>query len=124
MGTAPTKSRATGRLARHAHEVRVPESMKVLISEDGSRAHHGRIVACDVAALAQSGSFASYDRAEQAAQRVREGAALFNRRGRELGDVDLAARRDRPRDDVNAERRLDAGGSFTREAVARWPDHR
>ena len=107
MGTAPTKSRATRRLARPTHDVRVPESMELLISEDDSGASHWRIVACDDATLTQSGSFASYDR-----------------RGFELGAVDLATRRDRPRDDLNAERWLDGGASFTREAVARWPDHR
>jgi uncharacterized protein YegP (UPF0339 family) len=126
MGTAPKKSRAAGRLARPARDVRVPESMEFLIFEDNGGAYHWRIVAGDGATLAQSGSFASYDRAEQAARRVRDGAASarLNRRGREPGAVDLAARRGRPRDDLDAERWLDEGGSFSREAVARWPDHR
>ena len=126
MGTAPTKSRAAGRLARPAPDVHAPEPMEFLIFEDNGGAYHWRIVAGDGATLAQSGSFASYDDAEQAAQRVRDGAASarFNRRGRELGAVDLATRRDRPRDDLDAERWLDEGGSFTRKAVARWPDRR
>jgi hypothetical protein len=51
-------------------------------------------------------------------------SARFDRRAGEVSPVDLAARRDRPRDDLNAERWLDEGGSFTREAVARWPNHR
>ena len=122
MGTAPTKSRPTRRLARPTHDVRVPESMEFLISEDDSGAYHSRIVACDDATLTQSGCFASYDRAEQAAQGVRDGAARCTRRGFELGAV--ATRRDRPRDDLNAEHWLDGGASFTREAVTRWPDHR
>jgi uncharacterized protein YegP (UPF0339 family) len=126
MGTAPKKSCAAGELARPARDRRVPPSMEFVIFEDNGGAYHWRIVAGDGAILAQSGSFASYDDAEQAAQRVRDGAASarFNRRGRELGAVDLATRRDRPRDDLDAERWLDEGGSFTREAVARWPDHR
>lgn len=88
MGTAPKTSRAVGRLAHPARDVRVSDSMAFL--------------------------------------RVRGGAASarFNRRGRELGAVDLAIRRDRPREDVNAERWLDEGDGFIREAVARWPDHR
>lgn len=126
MGTAPKKSRAAGQLARPARDVRVPESMEFLIFEDNGGAYHWRIVAGDGATLAQSESLASYDAAEQAARRVRDGAASarFSRRGCELGAVDLATRRDRPRDDLNAERWLDEGGSFTREAVARWPDRR
>jgi uncharacterized protein YegP (UPF0339 family) len=126
MGTAPKKSRAAGQLARPARDVRVPESMEFLIFEDNGGAYHWRIVAGDGATLAQSGSLASYDAAEQAARRVRDGAASprFNRRGCQLGAVDLATRRHRPRDDLNAERWVDEGGSFTREGVARCPDHR
>ena len=126
MGTAPKKSRAAGPLARPARDVRVPESMEFLIFEDNGGAYHWRIVAGDGTTLAQSGSFASYQDAEQAAQRVRDGAASarFNHRGRELDAVDLATRRGRPRDELNAERWVDEGASFTREAVARWPDRR
>lgn len=126
MGTAPKKSRAARRLARPARDVRVPESMEFHIFEDNGGAYYWWIVAGDGAILAQSGSFASCADAERAAQRVRDGAASarFNRRAGEVSPVDLAARRDRPRDDLDAERWLDEGGSFTREAVARWPDHR
>jgi uncharacterized protein YegP (UPF0339 family) len=126
MGSAPKKSRAAGQFARPARDVRVPESMEFLIFEDNGGAYHWRIVAGDGATLAQSESFAAYDDAAQAAQRVRDAAASarFNRRGCELGVVDLATRRDRPRADLNAERWLDEGGSSAREAVARWPDHR
>jgi uncharacterized protein YegP (UPF0339 family) len=126
MSAAPKKSRAAGELARPASDVRVPESMELLIFEDNGGAYHWRIVAGDGATLAQSESLASCDAAEQAARRVRHGAASarFNRRGRELGAVDLATCRDRPRDDLKAERWVDEGGSFTREAVARWLDRR
>jgi len=126
MGTAPKKSRVAGKLARPAHGMRVSESMRFPIFEDNSYAYHWRIVAGHGATLAQSESLASYDAARQPAQRVRDGAASarFNRRGCELGAVDLATRRDRPRDDQNAERWLGECGSFAREAVARWPDRR
>lgn len=125
VATATRKSRAAGQLARRARKG-VPESIRFVIFEDNGGGYHWRLVAGDGATLAQSGSFVSYDDAEQAAQRVRSGAASarFSRRGRELGAIDLAARRDRPRDDLDAERWLDDGGGFTREAVARWPDHR
>jgi len=126
MSAAPKKSRAAGQLARPAHDVRVPESMEFLIFEDNGGAYHWRIVAGDGATLAQSESLASCDAAEPAARRVRDGAASarFNRRGGELGAVDLATCRGRPRDDLKAERWVDEGGSFTREAVARWLDRR
>jgi uncharacterized protein YegP (UPF0339 family) len=126
MGTAPKKSRAAGRLAGHARDVHVPESMEFLVFADNGGTYHWRIIAGDGAILAQSGSFASYDHAEQAAYRVRDGAASarFDRRTGEVIPVDLAARRDRSRNHLNAERWLDEGGRFTREAVARWPDHR
>ena len=123
MGTAPKKSRAARQLASPARDVRVPEPMEFVIFEDNGGAYHWRIVAGDGATLAQSASFASYDSAEQAARRVRDGAASarFDRRPGELGPVGLAARRDRPSDALDAERWLDEGGSFSSEAVARWP---
>jgi len=126
MGTAPKKSRAASRLAGHARDVRVPGSMEFLISGDNGGAYQWTIVACEGATLEQSGSFASYEDAEQAAQRVRDGAASARpiRRGREMGAGDRAARRDRPGAELGAERWLDEGGTFTREAVARWPNHR
>ena len=126
MATATKKSRAAGQLARRARNARVPESMEFVVFEDNGGAYHWKIDASDGATLAQSGSFASYDQAEQAARRVRDGAALarFDRRASELPPVDLAARRDRPSDELDAERWLDEGGSFSSEAVARWPARR
>ena len=122
MATATKKSRAAGQLARRARRVRVAESMEFVIFADNGGAYRWRIVAGDGATLAQSGSFASSDRAEQAARRVRDGAA--SARFGEVGMVDLAARRNRPSDGLDAERWLDEGGSFSSEAVARWPAQR
>ena len=126
MGTAPKKSRAAAPRARPAPDARVAESIEFLIFEDNGGAYRWRILAGDGATLAQSGSFASYDRAEQAARRVRDAAASarLNHRGRELGAVDLATRRGRPRDDLNPERWVNEANSYTREAVTRWPNHR
>ncbi len=125
MATA-TKNPAAGQLARGTRTVGVPAPLQFVIFEDNGGAYRWRILAGDGATLAQSGSFASYDCAEHAAQRVRDGAASarLDRRAREVGPVDLAARRNRPNDDLDAERWLDEGGSFSSEAVARWPAQR
>jgi uncharacterized protein YegP (UPF0339 family) len=126
MATAPKKSRAAAQLARRGRGARVPEPMEFAVFEDNGGAYRWRIVVGDGTTLAQSESFASLDRAEHAAQLVREGAASasFDRRAGEVGPVDLAARRDRPSDELDAERWLDEGGSFSSEAVARWPTPR
>ena len=122
MATATKKSRAAGRLPRRAPEVRAA-SMEFLIYEDNGGDHHWTIVTGDGATLARSGGFASYDDATRAAQHVHDGAAsaLFERPGDGAPPVDLIARRDAARDDSDAERWLDEGGSFSSEAVAKWP---
>jgi hypothetical protein len=76
-------------------------------------------VAGDGPILARSESFTSCDDVERAARRVRDGAASarFDRRAGEFTPVDLGARRDGPNDDLDAERWLDEGGSFSSEAV-------
>jgi uncharacterized protein YegP (UPF0339 family) len=126
MVTATKKPRAVGQLARRARNVRVPASMEFLVSEDNGGAYHWTIVAGDGATLVRSGSFASYDHAEQAARRVRDGAAgaRFDGLASEARPVDLIARRHALSDDSDAERWLDEGGSFSSEAVARWPAQR
>jgi uncharacterized protein YegP (UPF0339 family) len=126
MATATKKSRAAGQLARRAHDVRESALMEFLIFKDNGGAYHWTIVAGDGATLARSGSFASYDGAEQAAHRVRDGAAAarFDARAGQARPVDLIARGHASSDDVDAERWLDEGGSFSSEAVARWPAQR
>ncbi len=100
--------------------------MEFLIFQDNGGAYHWTIVAGDGESLGQSGSFASYEDAEQAAQHVRDAAASarFERRASEATPVDLIARRDATSDDADAERWLDEGGSFSSEAVTRWPAQR
>ena len=80
-------------------------------------------MASDGAALVRSRGFASYDDAEQAAERVRDAvaSARLQRRGTGALPVDLIARRDPGSDDDDAERWLDEGGSFNSEAVVEWP---
>jgi uncharacterized protein YegP (UPF0339 family) len=126
MATATKKSRATGQLARRARDVSQPASMEFVVFQDNGGAYHWTIVAGDGATLARSGSFASYDHAEQAAHRVRDGAAAarFDALASEARPLDLIARRHASSDDSAAERWLDEGGSFSSEAVAGWPAQR
>jgi len=73
-------------------------------------------------------SFATYEEAKQAARIVHAGAASasFEPLGGDAPPVDLAACRETAvvRDDLDAERWLDDGGSFGSEAVTRWPARR
>jgi hypothetical protein len=70
-------------------------------------------------------SFASYEEAKQAARIVHHDAsqASFVDRSAGIPPADLAARLDTRvvRDEPDAERWLDEGGSFNSEAVTRWP---
>jgi uncharacterized protein YegP (UPF0339 family) len=97
--------------------------MEFLVFEDNGGAYHWTILAGDGTSLGQSGNFASYDDAEQAAQAICDGAASarFQRRESGTDPVDLTARRAAPDDNSDAERWLDEGGSFSSQAVANWP---
>ena len=125
MATAAKKSRAAGRVPRRARQVRAPESMEFLVFEDNGGHYYWTIVAGDGATLVRSASFASYEDAERAAKYVRDGAASARCEPRAEGatPVDLTARRNAIADDSDAERWLDEGGSFSSEAVSRWPSH-
>jgi uncharacterized protein YegP (UPF0339 family) len=92
--------------------------MEFLIFEDNGGAYQWKIVDAAGATLARSGSFACYDDAEQAAERVRGAAAsaLFQHRATVALPVDLIARRDAGSDHADAERWLDERGSFSSEA--------
>jgi uncharacterized protein YegP (UPF0339 family) len=123
MATAIKKSRPAGRLARRTPEVRVQESMEFLIFEDNGGDYHWTIVAGDGATLARSGSFASCHEAEQGAQHVRDGAASaqLERPAVSARSGDLTVQRNATGYDSDAERWLDEGGSFSSEAVKKWP---
>ena len=109
MATASKKSRASKQLARPPAQVHGPAPMEFLIFEDNSGSYHWKILAGDGSTLGQSGDFASYDAAEQAAQQICSGAASARVQCREsgTGSVDLAARRAASNDDSDAERWLD-----------------
>lgn len=126
MGTAPKKSRAASQLARRAAHATVPASTEFSIFEDNGGSYHWSLRAGDGAILAQSQGFASYADAKQAAQRVRGGlvSARFESSAGEAVPIDLAARRGASSDDSDAARWLDEGGSFSSEAVTKWPEPR
>jgi uncharacterized protein YegP (UPF0339 family) len=123
VATAIKQSRASRKLARPPAQKNGPARMEFLILEDNRGSYHWTIIASDGSTLGQSGDFASYDEAEQAAQQVCNGAASarFERRGSGTGSVDLAERRAASNDNSDAERWLDEGGSFSSEAVAQCP---
>lgn len=120
MATATKKSPAPRRVARRTAGEQPASSMAFLIFEDNGGSYHWKIVAGDGATLGQSGDFASYHDAEQAAQQVRDGAAAarFDRRGSTPGPIDPAVRRDAPDNDTDAERWLGEGGSSSGEGLA------
>jgi uncharacterized protein YegP (UPF0339 family) len=102
--------------------------MEFRVYEDNSGDYHWRILDGSGESLAQSGSFASYDDAEHAARNVRDGAGSARLGHCAAGDrvVDIVARRGSTaaRYDLDAERWLDEGGSFSSEAVAKWSAER
>lgn len=108
-----------------ANAVPEPASMKFLVFEDNGGGYHWTIVAGTGERLVRSESFASYEDAKHAARVVHAGAASasFEHLAGDTPPVDLGARREKrmAREDLDAERWLDEGGSFSSEAVTRWP---
>jgi uncharacterized protein YegP (UPF0339 family) len=124
MATATKNGRPARRAARRAEVVPGSAALQFLVLEDNGGRYHWTIVDSTGESLGQSGNFASYDEAEHAACVVRDnaGSAQLERRAPDDLPIDLAARRDAgSSDDSAAERWLDEGGSFSSEAVTRWP---
>jgi uncharacterized protein YegP (UPF0339 family) len=121
-----TQAVAAKRKARAAaNALSKPASMKFLVSQDNGGAYHWTILAGSGETLVRSASFATYEDATQAARIVHAGAASasFEHLGGDAPPVDLAAVRQTGvvLHDLDAERWLDEGGSFSSEAVTRWP---
>jgi uncharacterized protein YegP (UPF0339 family) len=97
--------------------------MKFVVFEDNAGDYHWTIVAASGETLVQSAGFASHQEAEQAARIVHGGAASASLES--LADdtppVELVARGTARvlRDDLDAERWLDEGGSFSGRTVKR-----
>ena len=101
-----------------------PELMRFVVFEDNGGGYQWTIVASSGETLAQSASFASYEDAKAAAHAVHAavGSTSFEECPSDTPPADLATHRDkrRVRDDLDADRWLDEGGSFSSEAVAKW----
>ncbi len=97
--------------------------MKFLVFEDNAGGYHWTIVAQSGETLVQSSSFASYEQAKQAGRVVHGGAAsaAFEPLAGDTPSAELVAGNTTrtARDDLDAERWLDEGGSFGSEAVTR-----
>jgi uncharacterized protein YegP (UPF0339 family) len=128
MATATKKPRATRHVPRQAAVESESAAITFLVSEDNGGRHRWTLLGPDGVSLAHSTRYATHEEAEHAALVVRDGAAAAQFDGVEGPDVrvDLLARRDAAleRDDSDAQRWLDEGGSFDSEAVTRWaPEH-
>ena len=127
MGTAPKESRVA-QLACRTADANVPASMQFLIFEENGGAFHWAIVAAGGDHRVQSATFVSHEEAKQAARVVRSGSvsAPFENREADPAPLELAPRRETATvtDDLDAERWLDEGGSFSSEAVTRCPARR
>jgi uncharacterized protein YegP (UPF0339 family) len=101
--------------------------MTFRVFEDNGGRYHWTIAAAGGERLVESASFTSYEDAKQAARVVHAGASsasfefLVEATGA-TAPVELVARHQSGvvRDDLDAERWLDEGGSFSSEAVTRW----
>ncbi|TMK99076.1 MAG: hypothetical protein E6G34_06135 [Actinobacteria bacterium] len=122
MATTTQKLEAARPVVRDARVVSESMSLEFLVFEDNDGGYHWAIVGGSGESLAQSGSFGSYEEAAHAGRYARDGAewARFECRAAEDRVVDVRARRAAARDDLDAERWLDEGGSFSSEAVTAW----
>jgi uncharacterized protein YegP (UPF0339 family) len=124
MATATKKARSTGQVPRVGGRVSGSASMKLLVFQDNGGHYRWMIVGASGEQLAQSPSFASYEDARDAAGRVRDGAGSARLESHEAAalPVDLSTRRGAAaRDDLDAERWLDEGGSYSAAVAAELP---
>jgi hypothetical protein len=111
-----------------ARGVSAPASMRFLGFEDNGGVFHWAIVGASGDRRVQAATFVSYEEAKQSAGVVRSGAipAPSENRADDAAPLQLAARRQTATvtDDLDAERWLDEGGSFSSEAATRRPARR
>ncbi len=121
MATATKNSRANWQVARRAAAGSESVAITFLVLEDNGGSYRWTISGSDGERLAHSGRYATRDDAAHAARVVRDGAgsARFEAGAAPHRPVDLAARRSATdaREDSDAERWLDEGGSFSGETV-------
>lgn len=128
MATATKQIRAARHVAHRALAISEVATLTFLVLEDNGGGYYWTILGGDGESLAHSARHATRDDAAHAARVVRDGArsarfepGVADRRIDRR--IDLMARRDAAvaRDDSDAERWLDEGGSFSSEAVTEWP---
>jgi uncharacterized protein YegP (UPF0339 family) len=128
MATATKQSRANRQVPRRAGGPSESAVLKFLVFEDNGGDYCWTILGSDGESVAHSRPYATRDDAARAALVVCDGAgsARFEAGAAADRPVDLMARRDAAlaRDDSDAERWLDEGGSFCSEAVTQWPAER
>ena len=113
--TALRAARAADSTRSHA------ASMTFMVFEDNGGGYHWTIIV-NGETLVRSASFASYEKAEQAARVVHGGAssASFEERAAGIPPIAIGASRDRP----PAQDRLNESRSFGSRAVTKWPASR
>ena len=125
MATATKQIRAARHVAHRALAISEVATLTFLVLEDNGGGYYWTILGGDGESLAHSARHATRDDAAHAARVVRDGArsARFEP-GVADRPIDFMARRDAAvaRDDSDAERWLDEGGSFSSEAVSRLQD--
>lgn len=120
---APHAVAGNGTARAAARALREPAAMKFVVFEDNAGGFHWTLDTASGETLVQSASFASYEQAQQAARIVRGGAATASLEplAGDVPPVELVAGRTMgtARDDLDAERWLDEGGSFSSKAMRR-----
>jgi len=123
MATATKQARVYRRATRGALVASETVTMQFRIFESNGGDYHWTLVDRNGGNLARSPSLASHQDAEDAARVVLAGAgsARLERRVSTDSPLDTVAHRDEAaaRDDTDAERWLDEGGSFSRKAARR-----
>lgn len=122
MATATQKSRATRQAQRRAALVAESAALTFLVFEDNGGSYHWTLLGTDGESLARSRPYATHEEAAHAALVARDSSGTARlETGRAHLPTDLVARRSRAvaRDDSDAERWLDEGGSFSSESVNR-----
>ncbi len=123
--STPLTHAVSGQTKRRAGARAVsPLASKFLSFEENGGAFHWAIIAAGGDRLVPSATSASYEEAKQAAGVVCSGAvsAPSESRADDRARLELAARPETATaaDDLDAERWLDEGGSFSTEAVTTW----
>lgn len=121
MATATQKSRATRQAQRRAALVAKLAALTFLVFEDNGGSYHWTLLGTDGESLAHSRPYATHEEAAHAARVVRDRSGTGRLETGRAPDLltDLVARRSAAaaRDDSDAERWLDEGGSFSSQPV-------